>query len=705
MLKKSLLIFYCSITLSSLSCKDSVLQLPLTIHLQDPHYQDGILESDQGGVIKGEGFRLQANKLTYTKKTQGADPCHKVTAKGNLMLDYHGQIVLGDYLEYNFLTNTGYILNGKTSSGVWFIYGKKIILHPDHSCEVFEARITTSDNEKIVLEMSAERIHLTKNRYLSTKNIRFKVLNTPILWVPGFNADLKYNPDSPIHYGVTWDSGQGPKITMRYRVYSWNNFNVYLRGDYHYKRGPGGALELDYLSDDKITLFQSRNYLAKDTFYNDDHPNKKKKRFRIQGLYQTRSKDNKGHITLTYDRISDKNMPGDFKSSDFELNTAKETKLISRYYHDKYIAGFNVQPRINSFQGFNQELPAFNLYAKPLKLGPTPFILENRFHLAYLDYVYSNDIKGAPSNIEKVLADFHSVRAETHQKLYLPLHFKNIDFTPGAGFIGIAYNNNPFNESALQSVFTYDATLTTSLTKRFTRYKHTLSPYVYYQGLNTPLQNSNNVYIFDIHDGYHRMNLLKVGINNLWYNLQDSPFIATARLDAYALGFLADQTFRIPFPKAGFFFEWTQQNLKCTSDVRWNFNNHVLDFANLALHYTFNANFACYLEYRHRSRYDWRKDQHDNFILDVTRPIPILLDSPLSDGRNTLLSRAEIKLSPKWTCQLETHCGWGRSQQPGYTEAKVDLITLLSSAWKLKISYTHTTRGKNHLGMSLNLIQ
>lgn len=704
-------VLYLLISSAALCCcyihsKDSPLQFPLTLNLQDPEYKDGVMSTDHGGIIKGEGLRLQARSILYTKRTESGKEVHKVLAKDDLMVDYHGQILIGDQLEYDFITKTGMLLNGKTVIDHWFISGEKILLHADKSLEIIKASITTSDDHIIVWEMGAENIHITKEGHLSTKNIKFKCINVPIFWIPSFQSDLKKRTnDSPVKYNLSWDAGQGPKISMRYRVYSWDRFNVYLRGDYRYARGPAGALEMDYKSADNVTLFQSKNYIAHDTFYNDNDPNKKRTRFRLQGIYKTHSRDNKGHLDLIYDKISDKNLPGDFKSDDFELDTARQTRLIVRYLGDHYVTGFNVEPRINPFEGFKQELPTFNMNVKALKLGPTPLLLDNFFNLSYLDYSYSNQLNNAPPNIAAVLRDFHSVRAETHQELYLPLHFKGINFTPSAGFIGIAYTHSPNKHSIYQAMATYEANLNTRLIKHFTRYKHVISPYINYSGVSKPLANFHDIYIFDINDGYHAINMLKVGIDNLFYNKKLSPFLPTFQCNLYALGFLGDQTFNTVFPKAGVNLEWNYPSLKINSDLRWNFNNHVLDFSNICISYTVSANVAFSIEYRHRSRFDWRKDNHDNFILDVTQSIPSLLDSPLSDGRNVLLTKAEIKLTPRWFCQMQMHNGWGRKDQPGYTEAKLDCFAMLSSAWRLKLSYTYTTRGASHLGVGLDLVR
>lgn len=677
----------------------------VTLHLASPQYENGEIRTDEGGVICSEGFRLQGSSFVYVNKVEDGKTLHFVLVKDNIMLDYGGQIFIGKELRYDFTTQTGYILDAITSVDPWFIRGKKILLFADKSCEIKGASVSTSDDNHIVWEMTAENIYLTKDKQLKTKNIKFKVGKVPIFWLPYFKSDLTSFKDTPVRYKLDWDEGQGPQISLRYRVYSWNRFNMYLRGDYRYARGPGVALEMDYTSEDKVTVFKSKNYFANDTFYNDDNPNQKMKRFRLQGIYKTHSKDGRAEFDLAYDRYSDKNMPGDFKNDSFELNVSKQTYAIARYYHDGYIAGFNVKPRINGFQGFKQELPRLNMHVKSLKLGPTPFVLDNHFSLAYLDYTYSNQLTNMPPDIAAVLRNFNAVRGATRQEISLPLHFHGIHFKPSFGVLGIAYNNGPLRESVNQAALTYNGHLDARFSREFNRYNHVILPYVHYEGLSKPLKSSEEVYIFDINDGYHAINSLRAGINTLLYKKDDSPLLPAFSCDLYALGFTGTHTFSTPFPKAGFNMVYSKSNLQINADVRWNFNNHVLDFSNIIFSYTFNESCALSIEYRHRSRFDWRKDNHDNFILDVTKPIETLLDSPLSDGRNTLLTKGELRFNSRWWCQIQMHNGWGRSNQPGYTEAKVDLFTILSSAWRLKLSYMYTTRGGSHGSIGLDLIR
>ena len=95
------------------------------------------------------------------------------------------------------------------------------------------------------------------------------------------------------------------------------------------------------------------------------------------------------------------------------------------------------------------------------------------------------------------------------------------------------------------------------------------------------------------------------------------------------------------------------------------------------------------LEFRYRSSFDFRKANHENFILDVSRNQYELADSPISDKRNTILTHLYFRLNPFWACEIHSHHGWNRKLEPPYNEFKIDLYTMLSSSWKVRLSYQH----------------
>jgi hypothetical protein len=101
---------------------------------------------------------------------------------------------------------------------------------------------------------------------------------------------------------------------MRYRVFSWRDLDVFFRLDYRIKRGFGAAIESEYFSPSGATTFVTRNYGAKDKTFPDERG---LNRYRLQGLYHTQSKDENTQVHLTWDKLSDTRMVGDFRSGRF----------------------------------------------------------------------------------------------------------------------------------------------------------------------------------------------------------------------------------------------------------------------------------------------------------------------------------------------------------------------------------------------------
>jgi hypothetical protein len=76
------------------------------------------------------------------------------------------------------------------------------------------------------------------------------------------------------------------------------------------------------------------------------------------------------------------------------------------------------------------------------------------------------------------------------------------------------------------------------------------------------------------------------------------------------------------FPKSYLTLGWHRPSFSVKSSLAWNNEEQLWDFANIETEWTIDEDFAFAVEFRHRSKYDWRKANHTNFILDVARPIP-----------------------------------------------------------------------------------
>ncbi len=656
----------------------------IEVRLKDPTYTDGVLQTDQGGVITSEEIHVQARSMKYTNKMEDGQKVMSLTAEGDLLFEYGGKTFVGTRLEYDFVHNTGTLWDGRTAEGIWFVGGDRVDLEGNGNYSIYGAFVTSCESTKPFWELSAESVKLTDDSKLKSSQIQFKFFEVPVFWLPSFKANLQSMGSPPLRYKVVWDRGIGPRISMRYRVFSWDALNLFLRLDYRITRGPGGAVESEYFSKNKRTTLVTRTYGAYDKEVPDEHGFK---RYRLQGLFHHDSEDGKTITHATYDKYHDLKMISDFPSSDFEIDTQKRTQFLLQHQENIAFGSFRVEPRLNTFESINQKLPLAKIGIRPMSIGSTGVISENYFDAGYLDYVYATDLK----DTYYPLHETHAARVETRNRLYRPFSTGPVHFTPTVGFIGIFYNNNPFHNSIGQGVFSYGGKIEAPFYRRYKVLKHVVQPYVDYLGLTSPTAHLNHHYTFTIDDGLYQINSLKMGLCNKLF-LKDTPFFSPSlTLDVFTYAYFADKTFSKTCPKGYLTAIWSRPSYILTANTCWNFQEEVLDFSNLRADVTFNAWAACALEFRHRSRFDWRKADHESFILDMARSIPELEDSPLSDKRNTFLSQIRIKISPTWSLHFSSHNGWGRLHEPSYNSYKVDFFTLLASHWKLKGSYMHTT--------------
>lgn len=677
-------LFPLSLVLSSLQGEE------YTVDLKNPVFSHGTITTEEGGVISSPQLRIQAKHIEYTNRLENGTLVKKVFAEGDLLLEYNGRVFVGDKLNYDLVQQTGIVEKGRTSTDYWFIGGEEIELLPDGSFWAKEAYLTTVESQNPWWALNSSKIDITDKSQLAARNIKIRFFDIPIFWFPSFKIDLKLLKEPPIKYKFLWDQVLKQKIMMRYELYSNEVFSLYGRLDYRFKKGPGAAIETNYLSRDERTLFQTKSYGAFDKIVPDESGDK---RYRLQGLLTSHSSNDRTKFYLSYDKMSDDKMPQDFKSDDFEIGTQKRTiAWVSHYANDFFVYG-TLQPRINYFQSINQQLPLINIGVRPFPLGNSGIVIDNWFSAGYLDYTYA-------SRLQNQLHSSKAGRFETNNTLYRRFSLGPLTWTPSIGFVGIFYTNTPQHHAAGQAIATYGFDLKTTLYKHFPTFKHSLQPYFQYIGYSSPTTPNHNHYIFDIEDGYAQQNLFRPGIKQSFYSAALPDII----LDLYTNIFLGPLAFHRTLPKLYLTAEFSYPSWYVATDIVYNLQEMVWDRTNIKSEWTLSENFAFAVEFRHRSKYDWRKADHDNFMVDIDRSIDQLLSSPLSDGRDTLLSRFQIRFTPLWSCHIETHHGWGRRNDPRYDAYEIKLVTLLTGKWQLEIGYKYTAALKEWVFPSIKLL-
>lgn len=662
----------------------------MIIDLKNPVYKNSILYTHQGGIIRNRDIRIQAKSIQYFQDND----IHKIEAEGDLLIQYKGQIFVGSEFIYDFNTKSGVIYGGKTFSSIWYIGGEEIHLHPDGTYEVIHAFVTTCENEKSTWDFHADHLQVKWDHRIEAKNVRFRLFRIPTLWLPSFKVDLdKFKQQSLFKYTLTWDSGLGPRAGIRYQFYSCSDFAMYGRVEYRWATGWGGAFETEYFPSHTDIQFVTRSYLGTDRLV--QAPDKMR-RYRLQGSFKSNSQDRHTTTLLTWDKYSDVRMPSDFKSDDFEVDTAKKTILYVNHRNDYLTTTGKIRPKVNPFESIKQDLPTFQLTVQPLTLGKTNLVSSTYFKASYLDFSYS-------SQLSQNLNSFHSPRIEMREKLIYPFQIGLFSLCPNLGGTGIFYGNSPNSSAKWLGILSYGFEAQGKAIRSYSNYKHQIIPYFEYIGLSSPTVEPGEHYIFSIQDGYDQINQFKFGLRNLLFSHKRPYQEATWDIDLFANAFFAKTLIPQAIPWLYLNCTWRLPSLYFSWQNAWNFQHRLLQHTNARVLWTINENAALSIESRYRSKYDWRKADPDNFILDVSRSESELLQSPLSDQRLTILTNLFFRLTPLWECQIRSHHGFLRPDENPYNEIKVDLLTWLTSSIKWKISFSHTDQADKRNSVSTQI--
>lgn len=653
----------------------------ITVNLRNPTFCEGVLTTEQGGVITGPNLRIQAQKIEYIRKVIEGQPVCTIVAEGDIMMEFGDYIFVGEQLEYDFQTGTGCLTCARSGIDAWYLGGEKIYMYADGSYRVTCGFITTSDSTCPDWYLTAEEATLYDYREVCAKNIRFRLFNYTLFWLPSLALDLKAIADSPARYFVGWGGRQGPRVGMTYKILSYNRLKVFLRMDYRLTRGPGFGFQTFYRSEDRKESFESISYGARDSSI--FHPSEKF-RYRLQGIYHKEVWDDRFSIDLTYDKLSDKYMAVDYADQSLDIALAGRTELDIRRQETEWIANLVTRVRINAFETVKQELPTLQTNWKPFELGRSGVISENQVQLSYLDFAYSNNVTH--------VHDYSAGRVAYTQKLYRPTPLGPVTITPQVGSISIFYGDSPQRDAKWLVMGSFGGEINAPIYRFYnSTTKHVILPYARYQYLTFPTVSPQDHFIFDIDDGLYRLNMLRFGnTHSLYYKdncgLVERRFFA----DLYANAFFDTKTIPTTIPKVYLQMVLNSSpHLRHYIDTAWDFQVHRLDHFNCRIEWTISEEFAISAEYRYRDPFDWRKADRDNFILESFRPIEELLHSPLSDPCQTALIHFFYRFHPNWAVEYEARHGWNRRDHTRFTEFEIDILTAIRSSIQMKLSYQH----------------
>lgn len=651
-------------------------QKKLDVELVEPVYKNGVLSTTKGGTIKGEDLFLQARQIEYIRRVENGKPVHRIIAEGDLFFLYKGKAYTGDKIELDADERTSTIYNGVATVDQWFVGGKKIELNSDGSGTIFDGYLTTSENERSDWTIQSPKVTLSRNSTVKAKNVSFYFVKMPILWLPTMSSDLKTSFGFPFKVRFRWGGQLGKMLGFTYELYKTENFKTNLLFDVTTRKGVGGGFTTHYHNPNGKEHLFTYNYIAHDRVGKKiDKPI----RYRVLGEYENKFFNESVDFKASYDKLSDIDMRSDYVNKELSSTRIKPTEARFSKSTENYASSLNTKIRANTFQTIKKELPLFQFNARPLELGSSHLILANRFNAGYLDYKYAR----RTPHVE----NFHSSRIELSQKLYRNFLFGGLSLTPHIGYQAISYNNSPQGNAKFLAIGKVGAECHTRLVHPLTQGSDALEPYVDYQYLTDPTVSPPKHYLFDLQDGWHRVNQLRFGARNFFTFRTDDPFLRRLYIDAYARSFFHTKAIGRSIPRV-----YTDLNFKATpetsyfANIAWDTKRKYFDHTNVGVMKTFSEYAAATFEYRHRSAYAWRKLDPDNFIVDSFRKESRLRHSELSDRRNAILAKLFLRFTESFAVDLQTIHGFHRKRHPRYTIYRADVIMLLRGALEVTFS-------------------
>lgn len=641
----------------------------MSLDFSSPYYENGVFKTDQGGIIESEDFRLQAEEISY-KKTENK---HVVEAKKHILFQYKNQAYLAEKLTFDFEKKTGTLTNLITFVSPFYLESQEAFLQKNGSALVKGTQLTTSDTGNYHWQMSADTITIFPEKsLLDFEGVCIRFFSVP-LWLPSFHLNMKQFSPSLLRYNLTWDKGSGPRLSARYRAYSWENLAIFLRGEYRLSTGFGGAIETEYQPSNKKDFLITKSYLASDVIPTNLQ---KDRRYRLQGLGKTFYNDLT--FQISWDKYSDPLMPGDFTSQDFEINTEKSTYFSTNYFPEPLSIQALFVPRLNDFQTIYERLPRFSLRTRPFEWGNWLFTSE--ISTGYEKIAYADSLENLLE--DRSSGKIHFQQTALYSKAFGPLNTSTKFLGYGTYYTKGLKEKNPF-----YGQLAYDFSLNSSGKKSFSNWIHVTTPYTNFQGYSPSTSSLDEHIIFSLEDGLDELHMWNIGWKNILFRENS---LSRLSLDLFSRYFFSPEKaakppFRVhmnaslDFSKV--FVQWIN-----AYDLRRN----SLDNTDLSIEWTFSENAALSFDFFYRSKYYFRKAIKERFFLENTRSFEELLSSPLSDKRATFLTKGFFRVTPFSSIKFELRKGFFRKDEPSYIEGKIEAKTLLVANCEFALSYEHT---------------
>lgn len=668
----------CSLFTSKLSAEilthSNVAQKKIS-YLSHFKHLSGSVDIEDGVLWLHKNLRLQTNKA-YIENVPNRGL--KLVAHGNIIINYHKITLVCDYLEYYEDTDTCLLTNGRFAVFPWYIGGSMITMTPE-TLLIHKGYISTSEGPHKHVQLSGDCIEYTSDAVLSIGGTTFSICNVPLILLPKISIMPMEIPKPPINFRGGSGGFLGSYLGISYSPISKKQLNTTFFLDSFFKHGIGIGYNMRFIQKDHPeNTFNIKSYYAHRLAIDMAEA---KDRYRLHGDFavaKTRTKlFGEYHLSDSWETIAD------IFPNNFSLKNTGPTNINFFWRDDSFRGLLSASVKVNSFQSINQQLPYLHIKQDPIKLSKSGIFLENTIEGGYLNYSFSKYI-----DVQDNHNHFASFKTAITSNMYRPFSLYVGILTPSISGTAIYYHQLPqeahkHTQASLQAKLDYRFTSY----KTYTYTKHIVEPFIKLSAITKPVIKNDEHFIFSTSDAFHSLCLLQTGfdmsfINHLVHYL---PRISTSCCTTYIFN---NQTTKEVFPKTALTLRLpTYKKATLTFDAEWIWKKACWDHFNVLWQWAVNDDLAFTCEFLHRSKYSFMKCDRNNYILDVSRSLPELLQSALSDRRNTILSKFFARPHPHWNAQLSLRYGWHRKHAPHYLEYQIILGTKIFEHWQLYSVY------------------
>lgn len=474
-------------------------------------------------IISYQGTRILAD---YAEVETGTK---KAYAKGHVMI-FKGDTprIQGEEIYYDFADHTGSFPNARAMSAPWYVRGENIQQVREGVEKIQKGSVTTCNLEKPHYEIRCKRATLYVNEKLILHSATFYILGKPVFWLPWLDVPLNW-PNIPIQTA----QGYTRKNGVYFGLIKGVTFNAHLWGkamlDWRQKRGFGGGWKQYYdygkWAKGNIKLYWTQDKIAPTMNYIDpvtgaagnpfDHlQDRKHGRGEITWRHRT-DLDDKTTVLLRYHRVSDPYFLQEFFEREYRGNIQPHSFVTTTRNTENYGAMVHLEKKMNSYETMVERMPEIRLDWKN-----QPFFTDKVFNESRVQF---DNLKLTPTPYSN--ASQTSVRTDAYSRWYVPLKWKDINFTPYTGYRGTEYSHQlNSNASRYRNVADYGADLRTHFYKLYdvsfekmgievNQLRHIFTPSVAFEGASSSV-NHNKLIQFDTVDNVDDAAKVIMGLEN-----------------------------------------------------------------------------------------------------------------------------------------------------------------------------------------------